>query len=466
VDYENVYWADKRSFSDEGQIEKLARDLAVVAEDCGPLTMRKVYAPFDKFPQAMAVFTNAGYDAVTCGEKTNAADLKLIADLVAITTSQDVGLVFLVSGDGDMLDAVEHAQKQGARVVVVSSSGRELAATTKAAADKVVVLPEIHAEAKRIRNGKSRKLNLVRLVEPAQATASGHCATGEDAASPGETSPGEVRSPSGAARPITMSPSALKTYVQCPRRYYLSYVEGRQEKPSKHIFIGTVVHQALKDFFSSGPRERSWQALEEALRTAWARSPERRELFPDRNEEAGVGRGVLADLKAFFKKVDRRVVPFGLEVFLRTRVGDGVHVRGRVDRIDEDPETGSLTVIDYKTGKVPAQKPNLIDHFQLPLYHAMVDEAYSRTVDKVILYYLKGNVTFEYSLEPDDIERAKGKAYELAVRAAGDKDHAPRVSPLCRFCSFLDECPSRAEVERRYLQPAREPESDLSDLPF
>jgi len=487
VDFENVYWADRRTFSDEREVEKLARALSEVAEHCGPLTMRKVYAPFDRFPRVMAVFTDAGYDCVTCGTKENAADLKLIADLAGLTASQDVGLVFLVSGDGDMLDAIEHAQKQGARVVVISCSRRELAATTRAAADKVLLLPEIYAEARRIRKGNPTKLNLKDLVPHTP-----HGETLDEALSAaggeegGRVAGGLARRDAGARpRPgrvsgagpepgpelstgeqITISPTALKAYVQCPRRYYFSYVERREEKPSRPLFIGSVVHQALKEFFTSEPRERTWPALERALREAWARSPERREVFASRSEEAEAGREVLADLKQFFKQADRKVVPFGLEVFLRTRVGDGVHVRGRVDRIDEDPRTGRLTVIDYKTGRVPAQRPNLVDDFQLPLYQAMVDEAYSREVDRVVLHYLKGNVTFEFSLEADDVRRAKDRAFAIARRAARDRDYAPRVSALCRSCSFLEDCPARAEAESRFTRPAPDSDAGLPDLPF
>jgi len=254
--------------------------------------------------------------------------------------------------------------------------------------------------------------------------------------------------------------------VRCPRRYRLLYVERREEPPNAAGFVGTVVHQALKDFFTLGPRDRSREALEAALRRAWARSPERTEVFTDETQEAEAGREALADLRAFFTKVDRRVVPFGLEVFLTTSVGEGVTVRGKVDRIDEVPGTGNLVVIDYKTGRVPPQRPNLIDDFQLALYQAMVDEAYSRTVEKVVLHYLKGNVTFEFEMEADDVERAKARALDLALRATGDREFIPKVSALCRFCSFIDECPKRAEVEARYIRPVPEPDGDWVSLPF
>ncbi|MCL6581995.1 MAG: PD-(D/E)XK nuclease family protein, partial [Firmicutes bacterium] len=245
------------------------------------------------------------------------------------------------------------------------------------------------------------------------------------------------------------------------RRYRLLHVERREEPPSVASFVGTVVHQALKSFFRLKPADRSWEALERTLRRAWAAAA-REEVFASREEEASAGRQALADLKAFYTAADRRVVPFELEVFLSTQLGEGVTVRGKVDRIDRVPGKEGLVLIDYKTGRVPVQKPNLIDEFQLPLYQAMVTEAYSRPVEKVVLLYIKGNTQFEFRLQAPDIDRAKAHALDLARRIAADNEFAARPGPLCRFCSFLADCPGRADIEARYIREAKEPDPDLT----
>ncbi|MCL6580632.1 MAG: PD-(D/E)XK nuclease family protein, partial [Firmicutes bacterium] len=364
----------------------------------------------------------------------------------------------------------------------------------KASADLVLSLDDVKAEAFRLRRGQTPRLGLrefgLRATaaegpdaapggRPARAVPVGPPPTGRPPdGSPCTVGPSTVGAESvrpaetePAVRPevFQTSPSALKLLEQCPFRYRQVYVEGRPEPPNRWTFVGNAVHQALKDFFASRPSERSWKLLEESLRRAWRRQPGREKAFAGHDDEAEAGRQALADLKVFFEKCDRRAEPFALEVFLTTEVGEGVVVRGKVDRVDLLQPDDALVVIDYKTGRPPATPPSLIEEFQLPLYHAMVTEAYSRPVRRVVLYYLRGNVTFDFPLGEDDILRSKRRAFALARAIQAEKEFPPRVSALCRLCPTLGECPSREEVERRYApsaEGARREEEDEGDLPF
>lgn len=126
------------------------------------------------------------------------------------------------------------------------------------------------------------------------------------------------------------SPSALKLYAQCPRRYRLVHLDRRREPPTPHLYVGNVVHQALREFFDLPLTDRKWAALELALRRAWAAGPERAQVFPRTADEARAGVEALAHLKRFFEQADTKARPFALEVFLMTEVGEGVMVRGKV----------------------------------------------------------------------------------------------------------------------------------------
>lgn len=474
VDYENLYYEDTRAYGPEG-VRHLASDLFVVARQCGPVALAEAIAPFDDIPGAADAFHEAGFDPVFSpgGRIRNAADLKVVQRLMSLDERAGIGVVFLVSGDQHMVGAVRHAQKHGLLVAVVSCKG-SLSGKLKVSADRAFHVRDIREEAYRLRRSGSPELGL-------EEWASAWCRRGrsegpEESPEEGPGDRGEADrhpAPPPASEPPVLapgrtmtSPSVLKDYARCPRRYRLLHVERREEPPSVAIFVGTVVHQALKSFFRLEPADRSWQALEATLRRAWATATGRDEVFASREDEASAGRQALADLKGFYGAADRRVVPFELEVFLTTQVGDGITVRGKVDRIDRVPGKQGLVIIDYKTGKVPAQEPNLIDEFQLPLYQAMVTEAYSRSVEKVVLYYLKGDTQFEFRLEAPDVDRAKAHALDLVRRIAADTEFAARPGPLCRFCSFLAGCPARADVEARYTREAKRPDPDPSDLPF
>lgn len=83
VDYENVYYADPRQFGAEG-IRRLAEDLMLVAGQCGPVTVARAVAPFDRMPGAVAPFREAGFEAVISGgQLKNEADLAVVKELMS-----------------------------------------------------------------------------------------------------------------------------------------------------------------------------------------------------------------------------------------------------------------------------------------------------------------------------------------------------------------------------------------------
>ena len=45
------------------------------------------------------------------------------------------------------------------------------------------------------------------------------------------------------------SPSSIKTYKQCPRKYYYSYILGLEQPPNVHTVRGNIAHSVLEHFF-------------------------------------------------------------------------------------------------------------------------------------------------------------------------------------------------------------------------
>lgn len=487
VDYENVYFEDKKAYGG-ANARGLADALMLVASRCGSVTMARAYAPFANHPAAAKSFHDAGFEPVYCGDVKGAADLRLVEDLAVAGGQEGVGLVFLATGDRDMLEALRKAQERGARVAVVSCSERALSPKMKAAADKVFLAAELMAEAARFREGKPGKLGLERLIQTQPATPAQPVPARPEKEPPPRSAPAKelpgaaaAGGPSGltgagestgfTAGPgeFRTSSSALKTYSECPRRYRLVHLEKRREPARPETFAGECVHRALKKFYDLKPAERTLEALDKALRWAWGATRGRREAFPPgrRAEEAAKGIEVVGLLKTYFRQRDvRAVAPVATEVFLTTSVGDGVTITGRIDRVDELPRTGELLVIDYKTGKVPGPRPALTTEFQLPLYYAMVVEAYARPVKGVVLDYLAGPEKYEYYPRAEDVQRAKEKVASLVARIRSDREFAPRVSALCGFCPFLPECPARGDYEKRASGGTGGTEPPEDDLPF
>ena len=45
-----------------------------------------------------------------------------------------------------------------------------------------------------------------------------------------------------------LSPTAINTYLHCPRKYYLKYIKRLRDRPSIHLLRGLTVHQAIARF--------------------------------------------------------------------------------------------------------------------------------------------------------------------------------------------------------------------------
>ena len=50
-----------------------------------------------------------------------------------------------------------------------------------------------------------------------------------------------------------LSPTAINTYLSCPRKFYLRYIKRLPTKPSIHLIRGLVVHDTLYQFHRDNP---------------------------------------------------------------------------------------------------------------------------------------------------------------------------------------------------------------------
>ena len=56
-----------------------------------------------------------------------------------------------------------------------------------------------------------------------------------------------------------LSPTAINTYLACPRKYYLRYIRKLPSKPSIHLIRGSIVHKTLHEFHINLSGNDPWQ---------------------------------------------------------------------------------------------------------------------------------------------------------------------------------------------------------------
>lgn len=257
---------------------------------------------------------------------------------------------------------------------------------------------------------------------------------------PSPATTGADEAPAG--RKPWFSPSRLKTFLECPRKYDFSVVQKIPGRPSPHLDLGSNVHAALRDFLRLPPAQRTWEALLEAYRAAW-RANKPAFARRTRDELRDWGERGKAMLQRFFDEVAPDLEPLALEKNVRIEFADFT-LGGRVDRVDALPD-GTLRVVDYKTGKFPRDLARAReDDLAAAIYARGTSEAFVGAPVSVVEYLHLG--TMERLVFPVDpawqahketaVVVLAGRAREAEVRGTFEA----QPSNFCRWCDYLQRC--------------------------
>ncbi len=138
-----------------------------------------------------------------------------------------------------------------------------------------------------------------------------------------------------------------------------------------------------------------------------------------------------------------RLEPVGRELLLQVDLGDGLLVKGVVDRLDESAQ-GDLRVVDYKTGRSPHPLFEQKALFQLRFYALMLWRSRGRVPRLLQLVYLADGQIVRLEPHEDDLralERTLRALTSAIARATETGDFRPRRSSLCGWCAHQSLCP-------------------------
>jgi putative RecB family exonuclease len=269
--------------------------------------------------------------------------------------------------------------------------------------------------------------------------------------------------PTFAPRPLLrVTPARLATWADCPRRYLLTYVD-RPAPPRSGAraasTLGAVVHLALRAFYDLPASQRTSDAAAALVDRHWSA-----EGFRDAAQAAEYRLRAREWVAEYAAGAGAGATPVALERWVSVPTSRIV-AEGRADRIDRRPGpdgVDELVVVDYKTGRVPAQD-EAVRSPALALYALGARHTLHRACTRVELHHLPtGEVSAashdEASLR-DHLTRAEDAAEEAAdavdaLAAGGDRDalFPPRPAPRCGSCDVRRHCP-----EGRAAAPEREP---------
>jgi len=240
------------------------------------------------------------------------------------------------------------------------------------------------------------------------------------------------------------SPFSLNMFQQCPRQYKFQYIDrlgAIYRKARPYFTMGDHVHAALKDFLSVvSASERNEHKLESLLREKWLRN---RKGFKDKEDEKRWGEKALNQLRWFAQNVDISVTPFMIENNHRAELTDNILLKGRIDRVDKEADS-SLHIIDYKTGKMPAE----INQLQLHIYALILSKKQDLPVKRASYLYLEVGKFQTIELTTQDIAQATSYVIDMVDRICQEKEYPATPNTYCWNCDFLEICPSKEEAAK------------------
>jgi RecB family exonuclease len=305
-------------------------------------------------------------------------------------------------------------------------------------------------------------------------------------------------------RLYSCTPTRLTTWLDCPRRYRMTYLDRPpppKGPPWAHNSVGASVHNALAGWWRLPRSQRTVAAAGDLLDRGWLTDG-----FADDAQLAAQRRRWRPLVESYVARLDPDLEPLGVERTVATRT-DLIAVSGRIDRLDDrlpvpaartgpddadlsaastgpdeadldeadldgagldeteaGGEPGGLVVVDYKTGRHLLTVDDARSSLPLALYALAAARVMRRSCLRVELHHLPTGRVLAWEHTPQSLARQLHRAEDIAGECAsadaryrdpagdqGDATFPPQPGPRCGWCDYRAHCPegSAAATGRR-----------------
>ena len=258
------------------------------------------------------------------------------------------------------------------------------------------------------------------------------------------------------------SPSSINTYLQCPRKYFYSYILKLPRKESIHTIRGKIIHSVLEDLFRVDITKINEEQYYEELRLIlinlfnyhWQENIDiflKLSLTKDKikeyyNESLGMLNNYLYrfclkvenELKTqtFTQSFEKLKPKTEVQYFSEKHM-----VQGFIDAITYKDQ--HVTLWDYKTSRRDVISEEY--YLQLSIYALLYYETHGVYPDQVGIDFLK-HTEKTLPVTKDMIEKARETIHKVHEKVKSDdiEEFPKHVSSLCKWnggqCDFYDMC--------------------------
>jgi len=241
------------------------------------------------------------------------------------------------------------------------------------------------------------------------------------------------------------SPSAIKTFEQCPKKWQFQYRlrPPIDRKIGPPLILGNAIHTVLERLMEMPAAERDLPAAQDMLRKVWATVEGRGEAFESRDQEREFGERGLGILASYAETPDWQVTPLHVEQWAQLDLPGGSQLFGKIDRVDALDD--GIEIIDYKTGKCKIPADALDQDIGAQVYAVAAENTWQKPVRRVRFIFLEAGVDRIWEPDEDLIDLRELLADEVDTIET-TTDFETRKTPLCNWCDYQAMCPAFAAV--------------------
>jgi len=245
---------------------------------------------------------------------------------------------------------------------------------------------------------------------------------------------------------LTLSASRVKTYTQCPRKYYYNYIEKLPRLDWDHFDLGTLVHGALEFFHETLRTDKDLENvnINKIMKESFKKQRSLMEKGGDKLPPISFKKHVLLDARDILKEYMEKVISKGidstilqLEDEFEIDLNENYLIKGVVDRLDRDSD-GIYHIKDYKTNK----NAKYMEPSQLRVYGLYLLNKYPEVKRFRGSYIMMrfGGMLISYDFTTEDVEKERQKLINYADLISEEERWVARPTNLCDWCDFKSVC--------------------------
>lgn len=241
---------------------------------------------------------------------------------------------------------------------------------------------------------------------------------------------------------IWVSHSSIGDYLKCPRLYFLRNMYRDPKTNHKvslmqpPLALGQVVHDTIDELSHLPAEERFTEPLITIFEKRWELVHGKLGGFKTEEEEQKMkikGQAMIERVMKYPGPLKNKAIKIRQDLpYYWLSEEDNIILCGKIDWLEYLPESDSVHIIDFKTGKYDEDP----DSLQLPIYYLLVTHCQNRAVAKASYWYLDRD-SEPLPVDLPDVDDSYKRVMEIAkkIALARKLEHLPCPKKEgCRYC--------------------------------